>query len=589
MSLLWPFLRLFKRQWQILLLGMLLSLFTLATGIGLLSLSGWFLSATAVAGLSLTTAQAFNFFTPAAGVRFFSIGRTLSRYGERLATHEATFRLLTRLRIWVWQRLMPLSAANLLGLRRGELLNLLLADIDTLDHLYLRLLTPMLASLLMTLGLYLFLASFDAALALALCGLLLAAWLLLPLLFYRLGDRAGRDTVDNKRRLRVLLLEYLQGQAELTLFGANGGFLARLDAAERALFGSQTAMARVTALSQALLVLVNGAALLLVLYLAAAGIGDRYPPGPLLGLMVLATMACAEMLQPIAGAFSQLSACVQSAGRILALTEQTPAIRFAEETNSGGGVPAQTGRLALDDIYFGYAPGEPVLEGLSLRLEPGTKVALLGPTGCGKSSLLALICRQWQPQAGAIRLDDRPIEAYGERALRQSMSLVSQRIHLFSGSLRDNLALALPEHEADTAEVKANDERLMEVLHLVGLGSLLEGKAPLDAWIGEGGRQLSGGEKRRIGVARALLRDAPLLLLDEPTEGLDKQTEREILALLFAFAKDKTLLLISHRLTAMAQMDEIHLLQQGKIAASGSHETLLASNAYYQSLYRRLS
>ncbi|NMH66446.1 heme ABC transporter ATP-binding protein/permease CydC [Shewanella salipaludis] len=589
MSLLWPFLRLFKRQWQILLLGMLLSLFTLAAGIGLLSLSGWFLSATAVAGLSLATAQAFNFFTPAAGVRFFSIGRTLSRYGERLATHEATFRLLTRLRIWVWQRLMPLSAANLQGLRRGELLNLLLADIDTLDHLYLRLLTPMLASLLMTLGLYLFLANFDAALALVLCGLLLAAWLLLPLLFYRLGDRAGRDTVDNKRRLRVLLLEYLQGQAELTLFGANGGFLARLDAAERALFGSQTAMARVTALSQALLVLVNGAALLLVLYLAAAGIGDRHPPGPLLGLMVLVTMACAEMLQPIAGAFSQLSACVQSAGRILALTEQTPAIRFAEETDSGGRGPAQTGRLALDDIYFGYAPGEPVLEGLSLRLEPGTKVALLGPTGCGKSSLLALISRQWQPQAGGIRLDDRPIEAYGERALRQSMSLVSQRIHLFSGSLRDNLALALPGHEGDTTDVKANDERLMKVLHWVGLGSLLEGKAPLDAWIGEGGRQLSGGERRRIGVARALLRDAPLLLLDEPTEGLDKQTEREILALLFAFARDKTLLLISHRLTAMAQMDEIHLLQQGKIAASGNHETLLASNAYYQSLYRRLS
>ncbi|MGL4898513.1 MAG: heme ABC transporter ATP-binding protein/permease CydC, partial [Shewanella sp.] len=196
MKILIPFIRLFARQWVMMSIGLGLTLTTLMAGIGLLSLSGWFLSATAVAGLTLATAQLFNFFTPAGGVRFLSIARTASRYGERLATHEATFKLLTELRVWAWQKLFPLSAKDLQGLRRADMLNRLVADIDTLDHLYLRLLTPMAASLLVTGLLYLFLAWFDAKLALSLCLLLLAAWCVLPWLFYRLGHGPRRAMLE---------------------------------------------------------------------------------------------------------------------------------------------------------------------------------------------------------------------------------------------------------------------------------------------------------------------------------------------------------------------------------------------------------
>lgn len=167
------------------------------------------------------------------------------------------------------------------------------------------------------------------------------------------------------------------------------------------------------------------------------------------------------------------------------------------------------------------------------------------------------------------------------------MTVISQRIYLFAGTLRENLVLALPVIEGEKRT--AHDKRLIDVLQRVGLGALLTGDKPLDRWIGEGGRQLSGGEQRRIGVARALLRDAPLLLLDEPTEGLDKRTEREILSLLFEFAQDKTLLMISHRLTAMAKMDQIHLLGQGKIIVSGTHQSLIEDSAEYQALYQRLA
>lgn len=526
MKILLPFIRLFSHQWLMMVVGLVLTLTTLMAGIGLLSLSGWFLSATAVAGLTVIGSQSFNFFTPAGGVRFLSIARTASRYGERLATHEATFKLLTELRVWAWRKLFPLSAKNLQGLRRADMLNRLVADIDTLDHLYLRLLTPMAASLLMTALLYLFLAWFDAKLALSLCLFLVVVWLLLPLLFYRLGHEPSRNMLETKRQYRVQLLEMLQGQAELSLFGANARYRHKLDEAEQALFTSQGAMANITALSQAMLILATGSALIMMLFLAANGVGDAVPPGPMFALMVFATMACVEMMMPIAGAFQHLSGCVLAATRIHEITEQESDIRFNEDST----LSATSGGLQMTDIHFGYHGNQSVLQGLSLTVQPGQKVALLGATGCGKSSLLSLITREWQAQRGQICLDGQPLTDYSEAALRSAMTVVSQRIYLYAGTLRENLAIALPVPEGQKRT--ANDERFIQVLQQVGLGELLKGDKPLDMWIGEGGRQLSGGEQRRIGVARALLRDAPLLLLDEPTEGLDKRTEREILSLL---------------------------------------------------------
>ncbi|MCL2913916.1 cysteine/glutathione ABC transporter ATP-binding protein/permease CydC [Shewanella corallii] len=585
MKSLLPFIRLFRHQWLMMLVGVVLTITTLMAGIGLLSLSGWFLSATAVAGLTVATAQAFNFFTPAGGVRFLSIMRTASRYGERLSTHEATFRLLTDLRIWVWRKLMPLSEKNLAGVRRGDLLNRLVADIDTLDHIYLRLLTPLGGSLLMIGLLYLFLSMFDASLAAALCGALLLAWLALPLVFYMLGKTPGRKLVASKRSYRVELLEFLQGQGELTLFGARDAYRTRLDSAEQALLDAQKSMADVTSLSQSALVLASGGVVLLMLALAANGVGDNIPPGPLFATMVFAAMACVELLMPLAGSFQHLSACVMAAERVTEITSQEPDIQFPEVSDAS----LVSGALQISDLGFSYHSDglPPVLNGFNLTVEAGRKVALLGQTGCGKSTLLSLITRQWQPDTGSILLDGHQINDFTQAELRRGISVVSQRVYLFAGTLRDNLAIALMPDENGKAP-RVDDEQLLQVLNRVGLQTLTQGDKPLNIWLGEGGRQLSGGELRRIGIARVLLRDAPLLLLDEPTEGLDKRTEREILALLFEFARDKTVLMISHRLTAMAQMDEIHLLEQGRITDSGTHESLLTNNRYYQSLYQRL-
>jgi len=590
MRALLPFLKLFKRQWFMMCIGLLLSLSSLIMGISLLSLSGWFLSASAVAGLTLLATQTFNYLTPSGGVRFLSIARTASRYGERLATHEATFKLLTQLRIWAWKKIMPLSARNMQGLRQGEILNRLVADIDTLDHLYLRLVTPLLASLLMLVCLYFFVAWIDPQLAFLLCGSLLAIWILLPWCFYYLGRSPGIQQLQSKRVLRVQILEFVQGLAEISLFGATPTFRQKISDHEAALINSQRAMANITALSQAALILCHGAILVSVLYVATSGVGTQQTTGPMVAMVTFMALACIEMLMPIAGAFQHLSACVDAAKRVNNLVEQTPDITFNEQSD----VVVTQGSLQINDLYFSYqADNSSVLKGINLTVAAGEKVALLGQTGCGKSTLLALITRQWAAQTGSIQLDGVAVEGYSQAALSQGLSVVSQRIYLFSGTLRDNLTLAqtMPSYGTRAQQLaaqQANDKHLIQLLNKVGLSVLTEGEAPLDQWLGEGGRQLSGGEQRRIGVARVLLRDAPLLLLDEATEGLDKRTEREILAILFEFAADKTLLMISHRLTAMEKMDHIHLMEAGQLRISGKHKELLNTDDYYASLYKKL-
>ncbi|MGJ8581203.1 MAG: heme ABC transporter ATP-binding protein/permease CydC [Psychromonas sp.] len=598
MKVLLPFIRLFKKQWLMMSIGLLLSVIALLAGIGLLSLSGWFLSASAIAGLTLLATQSFNYFTPAGGVRFLSILRTASRYGERLATHQATFKLLTQLRVWAWQKLLPLSASNMQGKRQGEILNRLVSDIDTLDHLYLRLLTPLFSAFFVLLAMFFFLAWFDLNIAIILTTSLLALWLVLPVLFYYLGRKPGIEQLQHKRQYRVQLLSFLQGFSEIALFSATDRFRQQLTQAEHKLLTSQQMTANVMAFSQALLILCHGFIVLSILYIASSGVGEYQPPGAMLAMVGFMALASIEILLPISGAFQHLASCINAATRVNDLLEQTPDIVFDEQSKHR----ITHGDIHLNNVQFGYQDDlsqsaiTSVLKNINLTIKAGEKIALLGKTGCGKSTLLSLITREWEAKSGELTIDGAPIEHYSQSALTSGISVVSQRVYIFSGTLRDNLTLAQPHSNKQTfnnaAEQKAardiNDQLLQSVLNKVGLNTLTEGENPFDIWLGEGGRQLSGGEQRRIGVARALLHDAPILLLDEPTEGLDKRTERDILKLLFEFAEHKTLLMISHRLTAMDKMDKIYLMEAGTLRNQGTHQMLIKTDDYYACLHKHL-
>ncbi|GAA4496972.1 cysteine/glutathione ABC transporter ATP-binding protein/permease CydC [Pseudaeromonas paramecii] len=574
---LWPYLRLYRQHALPLLLGLLLSLFTLAAGIGLLSLSGWFLSACAVAGLTLATRQSFNYLFPAGGVRFLSIMRTAGRWAERVVSHDATFRLLTSLRSRFWQQLLPLPSARLQGFRQADLLNRLVSDIDALDHLYLRLITPLLSALLMLLALFGFLCLFDPSQAAVLTGVLSLLVVLLPLLFYRLGQAPGRALALSRASLRTQLVDYVDNQAELLLCGAEPSWRAKLEADEAHLLTQQRRLASLGGLATGLFQSLLGMVTVLMLWLAADGVGEA-PPGPLTALMVFVSLAAFELVLPLANAFTHLSTTLTAARRLNEITAPGERLTYGEHPT-----PAQTGQLHIRDLAFAYGAAPRVLTDLSLELAPGQKVAILGPTGCGKSTLLSLLTRELTPASGSLTLDGRPLADYSEGALRASMAVVGQRVHLFSATLADNLRLAKP---------TATDDELLAVLAAVELDRLLPEADPRKAlalWLGEGGRQLSGGELRRLELARALLHDAPLLLLDEATEGLDPATEQAILALILRHAQDKSLLMITHRLTGLAQMDSIGLLEDGRLRCLAPHAELLAQDDHYRRLHQQLA
>ncbi|WP_420745611.1 heme ABC transporter ATP-binding protein/permease CydC [Photobacterium damselae] len=568
-----PYLKMYRKHWFGLTLGMILGLATILAAISLLTLSGWFIAASAVAGLTIAR-ETFNYMLPGAGVRGFSMARTAGRWGERVVSHNATFKLLADLRIFFFRKLTPLIPGRQTNLRDADLLNRLVADVDAMDHVYLRLVSPLIVGVLSLVAVTVFLSWFDLTIGLTLGAILLALMLLLPVIFYRLGKRNGEALTYSKANYRITLLDWIQGQAELLLFNAEERYRVQAESEQQSLLTAQRKMANLTGVANAILMAATGWTLVLITWIAADGVGGN-PPDPFVAMVAFATMASFELMMPVAGAFQYLGQTLTSARRLNEIIEAKPDTPF----DPNGYQAKAQGNITIENIsYTYYGSEQPVLKQVNLSLKQGEKLAILGRTGCGKSTLLQLLTRNWDPQQGQISLDGIPLPQWQEGALRSAMTVVSQRVDVFNGSLRENLLLAKPQ---------ASDAECMQALEQVGLTTLLDGQG-LDTWLGEGGRQISGGERRRLGIARALLHDAPILLMDEPTEGLDRKTEQQILELLLEHAKDKTVIFITHRLIGLDEMDQICLMDDGRIIEHGKHQQLLAQKGRYAELCQRL-
>lgn len=575
MKALLPFLTLYRRHILRLLVGIVLAVVTLLASISLLTLSGWFLAATSLAGFA--GIYSFNYMLPAAGVRGTAISRTVARYLERLVSHDTTFRVLQHLRVFTFSKLLPLSPAGIARFREGELLNRLVADVDTLDHLYLRVISPLVGALVVIVVVTFGLSWLDTSLALTLGALMLLTLIVIPPVFYRAGLPVGADLTRLRGDYRSGLTRWLQGQAELSLYGAANQFRSTMDATEQGWLAAQQRQASLTGMSQGLVMLMGGIAVTLLLWLSAVGIGGDPYPGAYIALFVFCALAAFEALAPVGTAFQHLGHVIASAKRVSQIIEQRPAVNFAAESAASH----VTGTaLSLSDVSFRYGEGLLAIDQLTLEIGAGEHIALLGRTGCGKSTLLQLLTRAWDPQQGSILLNGQPLTDWSEGDLRTRTSVVTQRVHLFSASLRDNLLLATPD---------SSDEQLCNALHQVGLETLLDNDQGLNAWLGEGGRQLSGGELRRLGLARALLHGGDLMLLDEPTEGLDAETEQQILALLRKVAQGKTLIMVTHRLRGLAYFDRICVMDSGQIIEQGNHQELVSKQGRYWTFLQRFA
>jgi ATP-binding cassette subfamily C protein CydC len=570
------FLGLLGSHWAPLAAATASGLAALLASVGLLALAGWFLASTALAGLAPAAAPLFNFFFPSAGVRACAIARTLARYAERVLAHEATFRLLASLRVWFYQRLEPLAPAVLLGHRSGDLLNRIVADIDALDNLYLRVLAPGAAALGMALllgaGLW-WLAPPVALVTLAALGV---AGVAVPAGAQRAGVASGVALARTLADLRVQVVEGLQGLAELLVFGRGGAWLDDLAAHHRRLGAIQRRMSHIRGAAAAAVTASGGLAAVAALFLGAELVARGGLSGPHLALLTLAVLTAFEAVVPLPAAFQYLGRTREAGRRLLEVVESPPAVVFPPD----GAPPPARWDLAFEGVGFAYHPqGPPVLADVTLRVPEGARLAVLGPTGAGKSTLGHLLVRFWDPTTGCIRLGGRNLRHLAEAHLRRSIAVVAQQPHLFNASIRENLRLAAPD---------APEAHLWEALAAAELADFVRGLPwGLDTWVGEGGGLISGGQAQRLALARAVLQAAPVWLLDEPTEGLDRATAIRLLERVLRLTQGKTVLLITHRPTALEKMDAVAVLENGRIVEQGAPGELARMASRFAALARR--
>ena len=555
MKPLFPFLSLYRNHFGRLLLGTILAITSLSASIGLLSLSGWFLAASFLVGSTIL----FNFFYPSSGVRGLAIGRTISRYLERLVTHDATFRVLAELRISVFKKLIPLSPSGLNRFRNSELLNRLVADVDTLDTLYLNLLSPFISAIIVIAFMAIGLSFVSGLLTIIICGILLTLLFIFPAIFYRLGQKSGKKIIQARAEYRSQFVEWVQLNAEFLLFGLVPQMTEKLEKTEQTWLSSQSKENQLTGFSNALLTFMNGVLVCIVILLVATAIDapSADTPEALVALVIFCVMASAEILMPIGIAFLHLGQLITAAERLNDVIEQRPLVAF-NGSASWQNIAENQPLVRFENITFSYpASHQAALNALSFEVNKGEKVAILGKTGSGKSTIFQLLNRHYDPTSGQILLANCNVADYPEATLRSHLVTLSQRVHIFSQTLRDNLLMGNPH---------ATDEQLKLVLEQVELAYLLQ-EQDLNLWLGEGGRPLSGGEQRRLGLARVLLSNAELVLLDEPTEGLDRETEQQILTLIFTHCQTRTLLMITHRLQGLKSFDRIYRIDNGQLLA----------------------
>ncbi|TCM88178.1 amino acid ABC transporter ATP-binding/permease protein [Rhodovulum steppense] len=527
-----------RAQRAALIRGTVLAVAVLVAGVALLGLSGWFITAAGAAGLA-GIGIAFNVFQPSAGVRFLALARTAARYGERLLTHDATLKSLTDIRVRLLRGVLGLPFQRLARLRGAETMNRLVADVDALDGISLRLFIPAIAAATTYLGSFLVLWW--------LTDLVLAVWIVAS---FTLGTGlvllwTGRHALAPSRRaekalqaFRIRLIDLLRARDDLVVYGRLPDQTAAVGAAETRLRENLGAVDRLERRAGLMLALTTTISAGIALWLGGALVARESISPAQAALGFFAALALSETVQPVRRGLADLGRMLDAARRVRRLLPENDAAPVAASPAASPPRP-ETAALEMSNIAYRHPGAEnPVIEGFALSVAPGEKVALTGVSGRGKSTVLALAAGLIQPDRGQILVSGRPLRDLPESQLRAEVTYLPQRSMLLGTSFFDMLALG-------TTELDERDA--LAALEAVALSSTVAGRGGLHAKLSENGAGLSGGEQRRLALARALLRHPQLLLLDEPTEGLDRPTAIRVLAGIRDFLPRATLLIASHR------------------------------------------
>jgi ATP-binding cassette, subfamily C, bacterial CydC len=536
-----------KASQKRLALSVALGAATILAGVGLMTTAGYLISRASErpAVLSLTVAIV--------GVRFFGLSRPLGRYFERLTSHDLALRALGQARVRMYDVVEPLAPPQLGDRREGDLLSRFVADVDSLQNLHLRRTGPRLVALASGAVAVGVAAAILPTAGVALAAGLLTAGIAVPAATIALQRRAGSMEATARGELTAELVETMRGAQEIAVYGRVGERIGRLRDADSRLVRNARLAAFSEGAGEGLRLLVIGATVAAVLALAvsahAAGSLDRV----LVATLALLALASFEAVQPLAQGARELRETLAAGRRLLELADREPAV---SDPPSPAPLPAEPFTVALEGVRAGYHDAaSPVLEAIDIRLEPGRRIGLVGPSGAGKTTIANLLVRFLDPERGQVTLAGRDLREYRQEDVRRAISLAGQDSHLFSTTIRDNVALGRPEASDEEVEDALRRARILDWVR-----NLPDG---WDTLVGEEGRELSGGQRQRLVIARALLADAPVLVLDEPTAHLDPATASELIDDVLDASRARTTLLITHREQGLERMDEVVRLERG--------------------------
>lgn len=542
--------------------------FTVYANVGLLAASAWLISAAALHPPVTELAVAI------VGVRFFGLARALCRYGERYASHEVTFRLLAEIRVWLYSKVEPLAPGGLVRFATGDIFSRLVADVETLKFFYLRVVFPVVIALLVVMATMALIAWLAPWLIWPVLGLVILTGCVMPVLIHWLGYQAGQRVVAARASFNGVLADSINGLTELAAFGQAKAQAAKVAVAATSLRAGQKKANTISVLAEAMGALGLNLTVLIVIILAAPLVASGQLAGVYLAVVALAVQASFEAILPLPAVVYYLQESAAAVARLNDIAcKGIPAI-----APGNGTVPAGPLMLAADKLAFAYQPNQPpVLSDISFSLPAGKRLAVVGASGAGKSTMAGLILRFWDCCQGALLLNGLDIREYDPEEIRRVISVVSQDTYLFNATIRDNILLAKP---------KATPEELTAAIEGAMLGDFII-RLPhgLDTRSGQNGLALSGGERQRIALARALLKAAPIWLLDEPTAGLDAEAEQVVMDHILQAAGGRSVLLITHRLTGLEVMDEIIVLDNGIIVEQGSWQQLLATRGLFYQMW----
>ncbi|MDT9546927.1 MAG: thiol reductant ABC exporter subunit CydC [Chlorobium sp.] len=530
------------------------------SGIGLLLTAAWLIAQAALqpplAALQIGIV----------GVRFFGIARGVLRYLERLIAHNTTFKILASLRLWFYDAVEPLAPARLIQFKSADLLQRIVDDIGSLENIYTRVLAPPVTAILTSILMWFLLGFWSTQAALLLLLFHILAGIGIPALSVFLGRGNSRGILRQQSLQQVLAVDFAMGLGELQLTGNIQRHLDRLETAEREKLRLERNNALGDGMHEALTGLLMNGAVIAVLSAIMPLVESGQTSGIALSIVTLAVMASFEAILPLPASARHLEADIHAGERLFEILDQKP-----EVTEPQLPLPIP-GNLDLQarNLSFTY-PGSSrqALDQVTFTIPQGSHTAIVGPSGSGKSTIISLLMRFWNYSEGELSLGGENISRFKHEELRRHISLVSQKTYIFATTIRENLLLARPE---------ASEADITSALEGAGLGHF---QSRLDDFTGQHGMQLSGGERQRIAIARAILQNAPIVILDEATANLDPLTEVEINRAMDEFTQNRTLITITHRLQAMERYDTILVLVNGRIAEQGTHRELMDRNGVY--------